>query len=141
MVSRKSHRNWYSQDYSPACEHSERRVIKTERLEKIIIAALKQSQQFYLPELASPQSFNAFVATNPKGFIAHCQEGFKESFFNAVTPEGEVVLLIGPEGDFSMQEVEHAVAKGYIPVSLGNQRLRTETAAVVGCYTVALKAQ
>lgn len=124
-----------------ACEHSERRVIKTERLEKIIIAALKQSQQFYLPELATLQSFNAFVATNPKGFIAHCQEGFKESFFNAITPEGEVVLLIGPEGDFSMQEVEHAVAKGYIPVSLGNQRLRTETAAVVGCHTVALKAQ
>ena len=64
-----------------ACEHSERKVIKPERLEKIIIAALKQSQQFYLPEACKLQSFNAFEDfTNPKGFIAHCQEGFKKAF-------------------------------------------------------------
>jgi len=123
------------------CEHSERKIIKPERLEKIIIAALKQSQNVYLPQLKSLQSFEDFIPQHPKGYIAHCHEGEKTAFFNAIEANGDITLLIGPEGDFSIREVEMALQHDYTAVSLGKQRLRTETAALVGCHTVALKAQ
>lgn len=123
------------------CEHSERKIIKSERLEKIIISALKQSQQVFLPQLNPLQSFEDFIQQHPKGYIAHCHEGEKTAFFNAFEIAGEITLLIGPEGDFSIREVEMALQQHYTAVSLGKQRLRTETAALVGCHTVALKAQ
>lgn len=123
------------------CEHAERKIIKAERLEKIMTAALKQSQQFYLPQLSPLQSFNEFIAHFPGGYIAHCNGDEKIHFKHAVKPMGNILLLIGPEGDFSPQEIEMAINNGYAAVSLGNQRLRTETAALVGCLTVALKAQ
>lgn len=123
------------------CEHAERKIIKAERLEKIMIAALKQSQQFYLPQLSPLQNFNEFVANFPGGYIAHCKDDEKIHFKHAVQPKGDILLLIGPEGDFSTQEIETAIINGYTAVSLGNQRLRTETAALLGCLTVALKAQ
>ena len=123
------------------CKHSERKIIKPERLEKIIIAALKQSQNVYLPQLKPLQPFENFVNQYPNGYIAHCHEGEKTAFFSAFEASGNITLLIGPEGDFSIREVEMALQQNYTAVSLGKQRLRTETAALVGCHTVALKAQ
>ena len=123
------------------CEHSERKVIKPERLEKIIVAALKQSQNVFLPQLNPLQSFEDFLHHHPDGYIAHCHEREKTAFFNSFVPRGEIILLIGPEGDFSLREIEMALQHDYTAVSLGKQRLRTETAALVGCHTVALKAQ
>ena len=123
------------------CKHSERKIIKPERLEKIIIAALKQSQNVYLPQLKPLQPFENFVNQYPNGYIAHCHEGEKTAFFSAFEASGNITLLIGPEGDFSISEVEMALQQNYTAVSLGKQRLRTETAALVGCHTVALKAQ
>ena len=123
------------------CDHSERKVVKQERLEKIIIAALKQSKQFYKPVLNPLTSLKDFVAAQPKGYIAHCQPGEKESFFGAIAPKGNITVLIGPEGDFSNKEVEIALENNYKAISLGEQRLRTETAAIVATHTVALKAQ
>lgn len=123
------------------CAHSERKVIKEERLEKIIIAALKQSKQFYKPVLNPLTSLKDFVAAQPKGYIAHCHPGEKEGFFGAIAPKGNITVLIGPEGDFSAQEVSMAIENNYRAISLGEQRLRTETAAIVATHTVALKAQ
>ena len=123
------------------CAHSERKVIKEERLEKIIIAALKQSKQFHKPVLNPLTSLKDFVTAQPKGYIAHCHPGEKESFFGAIAPKGNITVLIGPEGDFSVEEVNIAKENNYKAISLGEQRLRTETAAIVSTHTVALKAQ
>lgn len=123
------------------CTHSERKIIKPERLNKIIIAALKQSQQFYLPILHPMISFDEFIRQNPKGLIAHCHPGTKSSLFQLANPNGKQIILIGPEGDFSPLEVEKALEFGYQAIQLGDQRLRTETAGIVACHTVALKAQ
>ena len=123
------------------CDHSERKVVKQERLEKIIIAALKQSKQFYKPVLNPLTSLKDFVAAQPKGYIAHCHPGEKESFFGAIAAKGNITLLIGPEGDFSNKEVDLTLENNYKAISLGEQRLRTETAAIVATHTVALKAQ
>ena len=123
------------------CAHSERKVIKEERLEKIIIAALKQSKQFHKPVLNPLTSLKDFVTAQPNGYIAHCHPGEKESFFGAIAPKGNITVLIGPEGDFSVEEVNIAKENNYKAISLGEQRLRTETAAIVSTHTVALKAQ
>lgn len=123
------------------CDHSERKIIKEERLDKIIVAALKQSKQFYKPILHPLTSIKDFIARQPKGYIAHCYPGEKESFFSTVEPINNIVLLIGPEGDFSPKEVNMALENNYKAISLGGQRLRTETAAIVATHTVALKAQ
>ena len=123
------------------CKHSERKTIKHERLEKIILAALKQSQQFYLPRLNPFTTFDSFVQENSNGMIAHCREGNKPSLFSLTTGNGNHTILIGPEGDFSEEEIALALANNYQEISLGKQRLRTETAAIVACHTVALKAE
>ena len=86
-------------------------------------------------------SFKDFVATHPKAYIAHCHPGEKEGFFGAVTPRDNITVLIGPEGDFSPKEVSIALENNYTGISLGEQRLRTETAGVIAAHTVALKAQ
>ncbi|MFA7446622.1 MAG: 16S rRNA (uracil(1498)-N(3))-methyltransferase [Flavobacteriaceae bacterium] len=120
------------------CEHSERKEIKTERFEKILLSAMKQSLQYYLPKLNSPIRFSDFIGQEMSGqlFIAHCIESDKKELVKEVQPKGKITILIGPEGDFSEKEVETALAKGYLPVSLGNTRLRTETAAVYACVVV-----
>ena len=120
--------------------YSERKEIKPERLEKVMISAIKQSIKAYLPELKPLMSFKELMKTPFDGqkFIAHCNEGEKILLRDAVGRGKEVLILIGPEGDFSNEEVALALNNGFIPVSLGDSRLRTETAALVACYTVNL---
>jgi 16S rRNA (uracil1498-N3)-methyltransferase len=120
--------------------YSERKEIKPERLEKVMISAIKQSIKAYLPELKPLMSFKELMKTPFDGqkFIAHCNEGEKILLRDAVVRGKEVLILIGPEGDFSNEEVDSALNNGFIPVSLGDSRLRTETAALVACCMVNL---
>ena len=122
------------------CDHSERKVYKIDRAEKIIQAAMKQSLHYYLPKINEPISFLQFVKSNIDGqkFIAHCEETEKKSFQKEIVRNEKVTILIGPEGDFSAKEINLAIANQFIPVTLGNTRLRTETAALVACHTIAL---
>lgn len=122
------------------CEHSERKVYKTDRAEKIIQSAMKQSNQFYLPKINEPISFKEFVSnTDCKNrFIAHCVETERKQLKDTIEPKENYVILIGPEGDFSENEIDFALANNYQAILLGNTRLRTETAALVACHTVAL---
>lgn len=123
------------------CRYSERKVIKPERLEKIIVAAAKQSQKAYFPTLNPMVNFQDFVqqaSTNSLNTIAHCYEGSKPLLQHVYKKTTDVLVLIGPEGDFSEQEVSFAAEKGFEPISLGSNRLRTETAGVVACHTIAL---
>ncbi|MBC3846530.1 16S rRNA (uracil(1498)-N(3))-methyltransferase [Winogradskyella echinorum] len=121
------------------CDHSERKVVKTERLEKIIQSAMKQSLQCYLPKLNAPIAFKDFVNQEFSGqkFIAHCEETDKKSLKSQLKANNDYVILIGPEGDFSVKEIEMALQHNFIPVTLGNTRLRTETAAIAACHSVA----
>ena len=121
------------------CEHSERNNFKADRFEKILQSAIKQSLQFYMPKLNEPIAFNSFVSAQHEGqlFIAHCEETEKRLLKNAIEPKKQVTILIGPEGDFSSKEIALALQQHYIPVSLGNTRLRTETAAIVAAHSVA----
>jgi 16S rRNA (uracil1498-N3)-methyltransferase len=122
------------------CDHSERKLYKIDRAEKIIQAAMKQSLHYYIPKINEPISFAQFVKSNIDGqkFIAHCEETDKKSFKNEVNKDEKVTILIGPEGDFSTKEINLAIENNFIPVTLGNTRLRTETAALVACHTIAL---
>ena len=122
------------------CDHSERKVYKIDRAEKIIQAAMKQSLHYYIPKINEPISFSQFVKSNIDGqkFIAHCEETDKKSFKNEVNKSEKATILIGPEGDFSTKEINLAIENNFIPVTLGNTRLRTETAALVACHTIAL---
>lgn len=122
------------------CEHSERKIYKTDRAEKIVQAAMKQSLQYYLPKINNPITFSDFIEVNFEGskYIAHCEEQEKKSFKKCVNKEENILILIGPEGDFSTKEIEKAIDQKFTPVTLGNTRLRTETAALVACHTVAL---
>lgn len=119
-------------------ENSERKILKPERLEKIIVSALKQSVKAYKPLLNQLISFDEFMNKDTSGydcFIAHCHEGKKKNLFNAAVSQNNSIIFIGPEGDFSKNEVDRAIAKGFTPVSLGTSRLRTETAAIVATHT------
>ena len=120
------------------CDHSERKFVKTDRFDKIIQSAMKQSLQVYLPKLNEPITFKDFLKTTPAGLllIAHCEETDKKSLKSVLKTNENVTLLIGPEGDFSIKEIALALEKKYVPVSLGNTRLRTETAAIVACHSV-----
>jgi 16S rRNA (uracil1498-N3)-methyltransferase len=122
------------------CEHSERTVVKPERLNKVIISAMKQSIKAYLPKLNEVISFPEFVSQEFAGdkFIAHCVSGKKAKLKDLVRPKGNVLVLIGPEGDFSATEIRFAIENGFTEISLGNSRLRTETAALAACHTVEL---
>lgn len=121
------------------CEHSERKVIKPERFERILQSAMKQSLNCYLPELKETVPFKAYIEQQFKGdlFIAHCEETQRKSLKNELKPKNDVTILIGPEGDFSVKEIEMALDNKFIPVTLGETRLRTETAAIVACHSVA----
>ncbi len=120
------------------CDHSERKIIKMERFEKIIQSAMKQSLQNYLPKLNEPIALKDFLNQNHQGelYIAHCEDDKEKTLLkNAIKPQKKYLLLVGPEGDFSTKEINLALEKGFIPVSLGHTRLRTETAAVVGVHS------
>jgi len=121
-------------------EHSERRVIKPERLEKILVAAMKQSVKAYLPKLNELKTFQDFMKQKFSGekFIAHCNESNKRHFRNLVKPKQQTLVLIGPEGDFSAGEVELATRNGFTEITLGKSRLRTETAGIIACHIVNL---
>ena len=120
--------------------YSERKVIKTERIEKILVSAVKQSLKASKPVLNEMMDFNKFISQEFHGqkFICHCNEGEKKLLKDVVIPGEDAVILIGPEGDFSPEEVAKAMACGFIPVSLGKSRLRTETAALVVVHTLNL---
>ena len=120
------------------CEHSERKVIKTDRFQKILESAMKQSLHYYLPKLNEPITYKEFIKTQKSGqlFIAHCEETNKKSLKNELKSKEDVTILIGPEGDFSVKEIQLAIENNFIPVSLGTTRLRTETAAIVACHSV-----
>lgn len=122
------------------CEHSERKVIKTERFQKIIESAIKQSLHYFIPKLNEPISYKDFIKKEQNGqkFIAHCEETDKKSLKEKLNINENTTILIGPEGDFSVKEIQMALDNKYIPVSLGKTRLRTETAAVVACHSVVL---
>lgn len=120
------------------CEHSERKVVKIERLNKRITAAMKQSLKAYHPRLNPILSMDSFIKQSHQGqrFIAHCMEGDKYLLSEVLTPHSSYTLLIGPEGDFSPVEVDRALRSGFIPIGLGKSRLRTETAALASCFEV-----
>lgn len=122
------------------CRFSERKVIKAERIEKIVISAIKQSLKARLPILNEMTDFDKFISRNFEGqkFIAHCYEGEKPLLRDVLQKGQDALVLIGPEGDFSEEEVAKAVQKGFTPISLGQSRLRTETAALVACHTMNL---
>lgn len=122
------------------CDRSERKTIKTERYEKVIQSAMKQSFQAYLPKLNPLTTLTEFLERDINGllFIAHCEESERYELKRKIAPDKPTTILIGPEGDFTKKEVKKAGTKGYLPVSMGKTRLRTETAAIVACTTVAL---
>ncbi|WP_366183604.1 16S rRNA (uracil(1498)-N(3))-methyltransferase [Flavobacterium ovatum] len=122
------------------CDRSERKVINQDRYEKIILSALKQANELYLPKLNPAISFKDFVGqTEKKGLqlIAHCEETDKKTLKSILKPNEDVTMLIGPEGDFSDKEIQLALENNFQAVSLGNTRLRTETAAMVACHSIA----
>ncbi|WP_431134378.1 16S rRNA (uracil(1498)-N(3))-methyltransferase [Psychroserpens mesophilus] len=121
------------------CDNSERRVIKPERYEKILLSAMKQSLTCYLPKLHEAVQYKDFINQKHEGalFIAHCEETNRKSLKQELKANQDITILIGPEGDFSTKEIELALQSNFVPVSLGNTRLRTETAAIVACHSVA----
>jgi 16S rRNA (uracil1498-N3)-methyltransferase len=120
------------------CDRSERKVINAERFDKILLTAMKQSNVLFLPKLNSAITFKEFVKLKNEGLqlVAHCEETDKKTLKSVLVPNENITILIGPEGDFSEKEIEAALENNYIPVSLGNTRLRTETAAIVACHSV-----
>jgi 16S rRNA (uracil1498-N3)-methyltransferase len=122
------------------CRNSERREMKTDRLRRVMVAAMKQSLKATLPEIGEMTDFETFVNRDFQGqkFIAHCREGVKPLLSKVCRADDNFLLLIGPEGDFSAEEVELAEARGFVSVSLGENRLRTETAALTGLITAHL---
>lgn len=120
--------------------HSERKILKEERIEKIILSTIKQAQEFNMPVLNPMIEFNKFITNKFTGqkFIAHCYNDEKKILKDVYQKNNDVVILIGPEGDFSEKEVNLAIKNLYNTVSLGNTRLRTETAGIVACNTISI---
>lgn len=125
------------------CRYSERKVIKNERIEKILVSAIKQSLKARLPKLNEMTDFGLFITQPFAGqkFIAHCYEGEKPLLKEVLKSGEDALVLVGPEGDFSEEEVKKAIELGFVPISLGKSRLRTETAALVACHTMNLMNQ
>jgi 16S rRNA (uracil1498-N3)-methyltransferase len=121
------------------CANSERKVIKAERYEKILQSAMKQSLRCYLPKLNQAVSFKEFVTQSFIGqtCIAHCEKTNRKSFKRSLKLHQDITVLIGPEGDFNTKEIELAIQHNFSPVTLGETRLRTETAAIVACHSIA----
>ena len=118
------------------CKFSERKTIRTDRIEKIVVSAMKQSHKACKPKVGEMTDFKEYVDANSSGhrFIAHCYDEVERTDLftelQSINPEEQVTVLIGPEGDFAIDEVEYALKKGYKSVSLGRSRLRTETAGL-----------
>ncbi len=122
-------------------QHSERRTLKLERLQKIAISAMKQSLQAYLPQIIEVGDFTKYISqsTNKAKFIAHLPEShFPKNLLQIAKPNLNYAVLIGPEGDFSADEIALAMSNGFEMVTLGNTRLRTETAALIACQILNL---
>ncbi|MGJ1413852.1 16S rRNA (uracil(1498)-N(3))-methyltransferase [Sphingobacterium multivorum] len=131
------------QEITPViCEHSERKEVKLDRLNKVVVAAMKQSLKAYLPKLNPAVSFKQFLREIPKEgvqkAIAHCVDAEKKYLNQVLEPDQHYIILIGPEGDFSEEEIDLALQMGFHPISLGEARLRTETAALAACMEVSL---
>lgn len=122
------------------CSRSERKTLKMDRLQKVIQGAMKQSQRAYLPILHPAVSLEEFLEMKHPGirFIAHCHEEEKVELKRRIAPDKRITIMIGPEGDFTEQEVDLAYEKGFLSVSLGESRLRTETAAIYACTAIAV---
>lgn len=120
------------------CDHSERKQLRLDRIEKIAVSAMKQSQKGFLPLLNDMTPFQRFLQTCVPNdtFIAHLEEDATKSIKDYYMPDRQHCILIGPEGDFSPEEIAAAYALGIKPVTLGQSRLRTETAALVACHTL-----
>jgi len=121
------------------CDHSERKVVKIDRFEKILQSSMKQSLNYYLPKLNPVMTFSDFINQKHDGelFIAHCiNSGKRKSLKETLTPKLNTTILIGPEGDFSTNEISMALKHQFTPITLGHSRLRTETAAIVACHSV-----
>jgi 16S rRNA (uracil1498-N3)-methyltransferase len=121
------------------CDHSERKTIKPERMKKILVGALKQSAQYFLPQLNPLISFEALMKLDhpQTRLIAHCQNGNRIPLHQRGDLNDEILIMIGPEGDFSMREIKTAQNHSFTEITLSSQRLRTETAAIVACSQVA----
>lgn len=120
------------------CNRSERKIVKTERLEKIIESAMKQSLKVYLPKLNRLTKFSDFIKQNFKSdlFIAHCEKTDRQTLKSTMKPKKNITIMIGPEGDFSTSEIKKAINKNFIPLTFGDSRLRTETAGVAATQIV-----
>ncbi len=129
------------------CQFSERRTVKLPRIEKIMVAAMKQSRKAWLPKVSGMSAFSRFTDSHNTGrrFIAHCYEEVpRANLFEELCkgdPNDDALVLIGPEGDFSISEVQQAVKAGYISVDLGKSRLRTETAGLAAVMMMQLAKQ
>ena len=109
-------------------KNSERKQIKLDRLHKIMVSAMKQSKQLHATKLNDIVSFESFIENHPKGLIAHCLPTEKNTITDAF--QSKSPIIIGPEGDFNPTEIDYALQHGYTPITLGESRLRTETAAL-----------
>jgi 16S rRNA (uracil1498-N3)-methyltransferase len=120
------------------CQRSERKEVKVERLNKIVTSAIKQSIKAYHPVLNEPLTYNQLLAKPFTGqkFIAHCDKGDKTNLRAEITNNGSYLILIGPEGDFTPNEIDDALHNGFKAITLGESRLRTETAALEACFEV-----
>jgi len=122
------------------CDHSERKIIKLDRMQKVVQSAMKQSLHCHLPKLNEPISFAAFMTSpfSTQVYIAHCEETKKTALKERLRPNEDALVLIGPEGDFSLSEINTALEKGFEPVTFGPNRLRTETAALYAttCFSI-----
>jgi 16S rRNA (uracil1498-N3)-methyltransferase len=120
-------------------QHSERKKIKLERFQKVILSAVKQSLKAYIPKINEAVKLKDFLKDDFEGdkFIAHCVEDDRKSLKSELKPNRKYLVLIGPEGDFSKEEIAMALEKGFTPVTLGNFRLRTETAALAAVHSIA----
>ena len=122
------------------CDNSERKIIKLERMQKVLVSAVKQSLKYHLPKLNPPIKFSDLIEKDLKGIklIAHCENSEKNTLKNLIKDKKNITVLIGPEGDFSLKEIEIALQHNFIPLSLGKSRLRTETAGIVVCNAVSI---
>ena len=121
------------------CKNSERTVVKDERILKMAESAVKQSQQAYIPKLNALVEFKEFIKTNTSDIklVAHCEKEAKENIKKYIVENKSYTVLIGPEGDFNKDEIALALTTGYLPVALGQNRLRTETAGIYVCGALA----
>lgn len=122
------------------CQHSERKQLRLDRLEKIAVSAMKQSGRWHLPKVNELTPFKHFIKNVDDGLkcIAHCSHQHRDPLKSLAIQSQKITLMIGPEGDFSSTEIDMGYSAGFKGISLGNSRLRTETAGIVACHTIRL---